>query len=707
MAAAGEIARTGLEIAVIGMSGRFPGARDLETYWSNLKNGIESITFFSDEELAEAGIPGNLLGNRYYVKAKGMMAEVECFDASFFGYLPGEALVMDPQLRLFHEYAWKALEDAGYVPGGSQGVVGLYAGASPHLTWELLTLVSDLEESVDEFSATRLRDKDYLSTRVSYKLNLKGPSVTLQTACSTSLVAIDGACRALLTGICDMALAGGVKVFTSRKSGYLYQEGMVSSPDGHCRAFDARAGGLISGEGVGVVVLKRLEDALADRDYIYCIIRGFAINNDGMEKAGFSAPSIEGQAETLRAALQMAEVEPEQIGYIETHGTATPIGDPVEIEALKLAFNSDKRNYCAIGSVKTNIGHLDTAAGAAGIIKAALALKYRQIPPSLHFESPNPKVDFQNSPFYVNPVLKEWTRQAQPLMAGVSSFGIGGTNAHIILEEAPERETLPSTREKHLLLLSAKTPPALERASQNLAGFLQNNPGLNLADVAYTLQVGRKPMELRRLAVCSTPGEAAALLADPDPENRRTFKTAGENRPVVFMFSGLGSQYVGMGRDLYREEPLFREEMDRCFDRVSALTGQRLNDVLYPAEPGDTGKEIPDFEQAQLVVFIFEYALAKLLLSWGISPQAMIGYSFGEYSAACLAEVLSLEDTLSLIVARGKLIKTLPPGSMASVPLPLSELEPILAGNPHLAAAVDNGLSCIVAGPPPDIAAAK
>jgi len=429
---------TGLEIAVIGMAYRFPGARTIEDLWENLKNGVESISFFSDQELKEAGIAPGLLENPNYVKAKAILEHIDYFDAAFFDYSPREAEIMDPQMRVFHECTVEALEDAGYDPESYKGTIGMYAGASANFSWEALSVLSGTSRAMGEYVASKLNDKDYLSTRIAYKLNLKGPSVTIHTACSTSLVTIHMACRALLTGECQMALAGGVTIMLPQKGGYIYEEGMILSPDGHCRAFDARAQGIALGSGAGIVALKPLKAAMADGDHIYAHVKGSAINNDGVRKVGFTAPSIEGQAEVIRAALHMGEVDPASIGYVETHGTGTALGDPVEIEALKLAFNTGKKGFCSIGSIKTNFGHLDSAAGVAGFIKAVLALKHRFILPNLHFKTPNPTIDFDNSPFYVSTELSHWKGNGSPLRAGVSSFGIGGTNAHVILEEAPD-----------------------------------------------------------------------------------------------------------------------------------------------------------------------------------------------------------------------------------------------------------------------------
>jgi acyl transferase domain-containing protein/thioesterase domain-containing protein/acyl carrier protein len=703
---------TGLEIAVIGMAGRFPGAAGIREFWENLKNGVESITFFSDSELEEAGVDPQLLQNTNYVRANSLLECIDRFDASFFGYTPMEASVMDPQSRIFHECVWEALEDAGYNPDTYKGLIGLYAGATPNFNWEALAALSEKSMELGEFVVESLAQKDFLSTGISYKLNLRGPSFSLQTACSTSLVAIHVACQAVLNGECSMALAGGITAVRTRKSGYWYQEGMIHSPDGHCRAFDINGQGIIGGDGAGVVVLKRLQDAAADGDHIYGVVKSSAINNDGIRKVGFTAPSVQGQAEAIRIAQLMAEVEPETISYIETHGTGTPLGDPVEIEALKLAFNTDKKNFCAIGSVKTNVGHLDSAAGVTGFIKAVLALKHKLIPPTLHFQRPNPKLGIEESPFYVNTTLKEWKNNHHPLRAGVSSFGIGGTNAHVILEEVPEsilsQPSSPS-REYQVIMLSAKTRSALDRVSDNLARYLQENPGIPLADTAYTLQVGRKTFNHRKVLVCSRIEEAVEALSTSGSENVFSAVCREQDQTIAFIFPGQGAQYVNMGIDLYKTEPVFQEAMDRCFDILKPLMGYDLKEILYPSfmsnkSNGSYMSNISQTEITQPVIFIFEYALAQLLISWGITPFAMIGHSIGEYTAACLAEVFSIEDALSLVVLRGKLMQSLPKGSMLSVPLSEEVLTPLLTQLENLSlAAVNSPSRCVVSGKDEDI----
>ena len=698
---------TGAEIAVIGMDIRLPGAKDIDEFWDNLKKGVESITFFSEEELIEAGIEPETVKNPHYIKAWGVLEDIEYFDAVFFGFIPGEVRVMDPQMRIFHECAWKALEDAGYDPDTYDGLIGLYTGAASEFTWQAYCNLYGVGDDVDPFAASHLMRKDHIATRISYKLNLKGPSLTMATACSSSLVAVNLACQGILSGECDMALAGGVNVSLPQKRGYMYGEGMIFSTDGHNKTFDASASGTVFGNGIGLVVLKLLDQSILAGDHIYAVIKGFATNNDGIRKSGYAAPSLDGQAEVIRAALEMAEVPPETIGYVEAHGTATELGDPVEIEALKLAFNTERWQFCAVGSVKTNVGHLDNAAGIAGLIKTVLAVKHRLIPPSLFFKTPNPQINFKNSPFYVNTTLTPWEQDGYPLRAGVSSFGIGGTNAHVVLEEAPDSTDRHGAgskelwaRDYHLIVLSARTEAALERVTLNLADHLKRSPGIDLADVAYTLQVGRKAFEYRKMAVCADPGEAVAALTASDPAKVYTFVPGEREKPVVFMFPGQGSQYVNMGRELYEKEPLFREELDRCFEILEPIMGYDIKEILYPGNIGmQAGEGVNQTEVAQPVLFAFEYALSKLLLKWGIKPYAMIGHSIGEYVAACLAGVLSLEAALTLVALRGRLMQQLPPGSMLGVPLPEDQLQSLI--DPELAiAAVNTSSHCVVSGLP-------
>lgn len=699
-----EFTRTGLEVAVIGMSGRYPEAPDLDCFWENLIQGKESVVFSTPDEKTMATVSAQLGSDAKIIYARGAALEdAYSFDAAFFDYVPSEVEAMDPQVRIFHECAWEAMEHAGYAPDGYTGVAGVYAGSSMAFKFQFAVAFSPVIEQLGEFTSAVLSNRDFMASRVSYKLGLKGPSFTMNTACSTGLVAVDLACRGILTGQCTLAIAGAVGLHQAGDVGYLYQEGMIGSDDGHCRAFDARAKGTVSGEGIGVVVLKLLEDALEDGDTIHAVIKGSAVNNDGSRKVGFTAPSVSGQAEVIRLAHHMAEIEPETIGYVETHGTATPLGDPVEIEALKQGFNTEKKGYCPIGSVKTNIGHLDSGAGMVGFLKTVMILKHRMIPASLHFISANPVIDFEDSPFYVNHTLKTWERGNYPLRAGVSSFGIGGTNAHIVLEEAPP---LPGgsierpSRQYQLLLFSARTPAALDMLCKRFAAYFQKFPEMSLADAAYTLHTGRKAMEYRHIIVSHSLEDAAGQLNTPVSSPAFLEKNE-EAVPLVFMFPGIGAQYVNMGKDLYLNESVFREEVDRCFGIFETLTGHPLKSVLYPAEGEDSqsaAAAIVESDIAQPLLFVIEYALARLLIHWGLTPAAVIGYSFGEYTAACIAGVLKLKDALALIVQRGKLLCAIPPGVMLSVPLAADELEPLMPEDGSLSLAIDNGPSCIVAG---------
>ena len=694
-------------IAVIGMGVRFPKAKTVEEFWNNLHRGIETISFFSDEELLEAGVDSDLLNNSNYVKARGVLEGSDLFDASFFGYSPREAELTDPQQRLFLEVAWEAFENAGYYPEKYEGLIGVYAGVGA-TSYLIQNLASNpqLIEPENAFQTFLGNEKDFLATRVSYKLNLRGPSLNIQTACSTSLVAVHLACRSLINYECDMALAGGATVRSSQISGYLYREGGIRSPDGHCRAFDAGAGGTVDGSGVGAVVLKRLEDALHDGDYIYAVIKGSAINNDGASKVGYTAPSVDGQAEVIMEALSDAGVEPETIGYVEAHGTATALGDPIEIAALTQAFRAgtSKKGFCAVGSVKTNMGHLDTAAGIAGLIKAILALKNRVIPPSLHFERPHPNIDFAESPFYVNSTPILWNRGESPLRAGVSSFGIGGTNAHLVVEEAPDHEQSGTSRPWQLLSISAKTASALETASENLSDHLKRDGNLNLADAAFTLQLGRKPFEHRRIVVGCDSASVGRALEEQDPTCVFTGVQDGERRPVIFMFPGQGSQYPGMGRELYLTEPTFRDQVDGCSNILGPYLGRDLREILFPRdeEADKSERLLRETYITQPAVFVIEYALAKLWLKWGIRPQAMIGHSLGEYVAACLAGVFTLEEALKLVAVRGRLMQSLPRGAMTTVTLDEGEIRPFLSERLSLAA-VNAPNSCVVSGPEDDI----
>ena len=699
----------GLSIAIVGMAGRFPGAADVEQFWQNLRQGVESIRFFDEAEL-EASLGGRPdPADPDFVRAGGVLEDVDRFDAGFFDFNPREAEITDPQQRLFLECCWEALERAGCDPATFPGGIGVFAGAGMN-TYFLNNVLAhpELFRTVAPFQLLIGADKDYLAPRVSYKLNLRGPSISVQTACSTSLVAVHLACQSLLDYQSDLALAGGVSVRVPQKGGYRYTEGGIYSPDGHCRAFDRDAGGTVTGSGAGVVVLKRLDDALADGDSVLAVIRGTAVNNDGAAKVGFTAPSVEGQVAVISEALSAAGIPAESIGYVEAHGTGTLLGDPIEVTALTRAFGlgPDRPRSCALGSVKTNIGHLDTASGVAGLIKTVLALRARALPPSLHFQAPNPEIDFDAGPFYVNTALSEWPADGTPRRAGVSSFGIGGTNAHAIVEEAPEPAPSGPSRPWQLLLLSARTPTALEAATDNLARHLEEQAEQPLADVAFTAQVGRRVFEHRRALVCESREDAAAALRARDPRRILTLAQPDRGRPVAFLLPGQGAQYPGMGRGLYEAEPAFRQALDACARGLEPHLGLDLRTVLFPGD-GDAEGAAERLQQtalAQPALFAVEYALAELLREWGIRPAALLGHSVGELTAACLAGVFGLEDALALVAARGRLMQGLPAGAMLAVPRSEEEVTRLLGGGLALAA-VNGPSACVISGPAAEIEA--
>ncbi len=694
-------------IAIVGMSGRFPGAADVDEFWQNLQAGKESIEMLSDDELRSQGIPDSVLAKPNYVKARSAVDGMELFDASFFGFNPNEARILDPQHRLFLECAWAALENAGYDVETYPGTVGVFgcASSSNYFLYNLFPN-REVRDLVGAFQLAIGNDREFLPTRVSYKLNLKGPSVNVQTACSSSLVAVHLACQSLLNYQSDMCLAGGVSI-RSAVGGYYFTEGGILSPDGHCRAFDARAHGTIFGSGLGIVVLKRLRDALDDGDEIYAVIRGSAVNNDGSDKVGYTAPGVEGQTRVIAEAQAIAGVDPDTIDYVEAHGTATALGDPIEVAALTQVFHrgTSRRNYCGIGSVKSNVGHLDAAAGVTGLIKTALMVKHGKQVPSLHYREPNPQIDFASSPFFVGTELRDWQVEKRPRRAGVSSFGIGGTNAHLILESVAPREAATPSVAPHLLFLSARTASALETATANLAQHLKLHPEVDLGDVAHTLHVGRAAFDHRRMLVCTDVDDAVTALETASPRRLRTAVHEPAPRNVVFMFPGQGAQYPGMGAGLYDGEPVFRRHLDACLEVLEARAELDLRPVLYPAgEPSEEEKAtLSETGFAQPALFAVEYALARLWMEWGVSPEALIGHSIGEYVAACLAGVFSLEDALALVARRGRLMQDLPGGSMLSVPLSAEELSGRLGED--LALAAVNGPSvCAVSGTPEAIA---
>ncbi|HEY1803824.1 MAG TPA: beta-ketoacyl synthase N-terminal-like domain-containing protein [Terracidiphilus sp.] len=688
-------------IAIIGLSGRFPDAPKLEAFWRNLEQGVESLSDLSDADLLASGIPEAVLKNPNYVKKGTLLQGADLFDAEFFGYSPREAEIIDPQQRIFLECAWEALEDAGYADEPNSKTIGVYAGSSTG-TYAFSNVLRNrtVLEAAGGYQVLIANDKDYLATRVSYKLNLSGPSLTIQTACSTSLVAVHMAGTAILSGQCDMALAGAVSIGFPQKTGYLYSEGMIFSPDGYCRPFDAQGRGIRAGFGAGIVVLKRLDKALEDHDCIRAVIRGSAINNDGGVKMGYTTPSVDGQARVIADALRVAQVNPESISYIEAHGTATPVGDPIEIAALSRVFraSSDRKRFCAIGSVKSNIGHLDAAAGIAGLIKTVLSLEHQRIPPSLNFHQPNPEIDFVHSPFFVNTSLVEWKSTGEPRRAGVSSFGIGGTNAHVVLEEAPRRQAPTTIWPLQLLVLSARSAPALDNQTAQLAEHLAADSSISLAEVCHTAQVGRRRFPHRRMLVCSDREDAIKVLSRSDNRRLTTRFEEAVSRPVVFMFSGQGSQHLGMARWLYETVPVFRSSLDHCAALLRDEIHCDLRNILY--SPEAQSSLLAETRLAQPALFAVEYSLSKMWMTWGVQPESMIGHSIGEYVAACLAGVFSLEDGLRLVAARGRLMQEMPVGGMLAVRLSADELQALIRSNLQVSlAAVNTPGMCTVGGP--------
>lgn len=686
---------TGLEIAVTGVSCRFPDADSAAVYWENIVNGKESIRFFSEEEIRASGVSEDQLKQPGFVKSNGALLDNKYdFDPEFFGYSLDEAVLLDPQIRILHECVHAALEDAGYVPGQEGSKVGLYAGASTGTLWEVLSGFSESSAKVGAWSRSHLVRKDYIASLIAYKLRLTGPAVVVNTACSTSLVAIHLAARAILLGECDMAVAGASSLMMISKKGYLYEEGLIKSPDGHCRAFDKAAMGTAAGEGTGVVVLKSLKKALEDKDHIYAVIKGSAINNDGARKVGYNAPSIKGQVEVIKEALHFSGVKPDTIGYVEAHGTGTQIGDPVELKALHMAYEGAGRQQCAIGSVKPNIGHLDTAAGIAGFIKAVMALYHKQLPPAINFTTPNPQYDFDNSPFYVNTTARTWENGVHPRRAAVSSFGIGGTNAHVILEEAPQRTaSLTQDDEPLLMLLSAKNEASLQQVQQDFYDYLLANPKVNLPDLAYTLQTGRENFAYKKYLLFTGYNELLEGIA----KNKFSEMAPAPPREACFVFPGQGAQYAEMGAGLYKAYPVFRKELDTCFDILKGLTGKDFKEMVF------SGKENTELSlqltmHTQPVLFAWQYALARLLMSWGITPVSMIGHSVGEYVCACIAGLFTLKQGLELVVKRGNYMQQMQPGGMIGVNMPWTALMKILPDGMTISA-VNSPDHCVAGGP--------
>lgn len=704
-----EVNYTGLEIAIIGMAGRVPGAEDLNIFWKNLIENKESISTFSEEELIAAGVEKELIDDPNFLRAKGIIPNLEGFDAEFFNYTPREASIMDPQVRILHEEVYHALEDAGYASKDTKETIGVYVGLSNNFVWELDTIKSTMDLDTSIFPTIQLNDKDSAATRISYSLNLRGPSITVQSACSTSLSAIDTACRHILTGACSIAVAGGSGLSLPSKNGYLIKDGRINSPDGHCRPFDYEAAGTIEGNGVAVVVLKMLEDAIKDKDRVYAVIKGTATNNDGDRKVGYTAPSIEGQAEAIQRSLGMANVSADTISYIEAHGTGTILGDPIEVASLKKAYNTAETGSIGIGSLKSNIGHLDSAAGAISLIKTALSLKNKVIPATVNFRKTNPKLNIENSPFYVVSKNQEWKPRLikdkrdefMPLRAGVSSFGLGGTNIHMILEEAPKVEISSEGREWNLLCLSAYSDNALERMKKSYLDYLRGSEeDKNPSDLAWTLQTRQRSLAKKFTLPFTDIDDLVKSLSkniEAGDSSVGRNNTATEFKPsVYFLFPGYGSQYAGMAADLYEKESVFRKHMDTCLKLVEEEGIKDLRRMLLNPQPGDDDI-LAEPDISQLALFVIEYSLAKLLLDWGIKPKGMIGHSLGEYSAACLSGVFTIQEGIQLVIARGNLMKSMPNGAMLSVNASAETVTPLLTEGISIAT-INSSNKCTVSG---------
>ncbi len=684
------------DIAIIGMSIRVPDANTPEEFWHNLARGHESVREYSEAELLERGVSRSTLANPNYVRAGIPLQGIDHFDPDFFGFSQKEAGIIDPQHRHFYEASWEAIERAGHPPAEFDGAIGVFAGCGmgAYFVYNLLTN-PELLDSVGTFLLRHTgNDKDFLSTRVSYLFDLKGPSVNVQTACSTSLVATHMAVQSLLSGECDLALAGGSTIEVPHNVGYVYKEGEVLSPDGHCRPFDHRSKGTVFGSGAGVVVLRRLSEALEDGDHIHAVIKGSAVNNDGSSKVGYLAPSVEGQSAAIAEALAVADITADSIGYVECHGTATPVGDPIEIAALTNAFreSTNESGFCRIGSVKSNIGHLDTAAGVASLIKATMALENRQIPPSLNYEAPNPNIEFEGGPFEVAQELSDWHSDSVPRRAAVNSLGVGGTNAFVVLEEPPSANPSPiasSASGPQFIVLSARNRRALDDGTERFHDWLRSNPQANLADIAFTLAKGRKAFEHRRIFACDSVEDAISVLDNSDP--RRIFNISDEvrNPRIVFMFPGGGAQYFQMGADLYRTEPIFRKHIDHGLQTLESSHGVDLSPIFHAeAQDRDRVTDLLDHPSNQLpLTFMVEYALTQVWKHYGVQPDLLIGHSMGENTAACVAGVTSFEDALGILLLRGQLVEQAPPGGVLSVPMPADDLLPYLGEKLDLASA--------------------
>ena len=646
---------TGLEIAVIGMSGKFPGADTINEYWNNIIRGKESITFYSKEQLQNSGIEKEILESQNYIRAKGVIKDSDCFDAAFFNIKEDEAKIMDPQLRLLLECSWSALEDAGYSYKYDKGTVGVYIGTSSSFEWRSNILKNKNYNALDKYKISLLTEEHYFSTQISYRLGLTGPSVTVLSACSSSLGAIHFACRSLLMGECDIALAGGVSITLPINSGYQYHEGMMFSPDGHCRAFDEKAEGTVPGNGVGVVVLKLLDRAIEDRDNIYAVIKSTSMNNDGNKKLGYAVPGLDGQVQVIKAAYELAEISPEDYSFIEAHGTGTKLGDAIEVEALKLAFNSDKRSYCAIGSVKPNIGYLDAASGISSFIKAVMSIKNRMYPPTLHYSSSNPQIDFKNSPFFVNTQAIDFNDLERKVIAGVNSFGDGGTNVHIVLEEFKRNSNVKDNeRDYYLIKLSARTKGSLKKMIKGLKEYLDGNISINLHDVEYTLNISRNNFENRVYFVCKSSKdfiEQVNKIIDLDNFNNLN----GENQnDIAFIFGEMQSEIIFNAHEhLYRNFDVYREEFNNCLELLKGNCNntetENLFSEVFRVNIEDNILINIKENKKDIIQFIFQYSYARFLVRLGIKPVALSGVGVGSLVCGCLMDIFDMESVIHLL----------------------------------------------------------
>ncbi len=675
------------DIAVIGMSGVFPKSKDLSIFWDNLINGKELIHFYDPEDLDQ-----DLLKIPNYIPVGSFIDHSDSFDYKFFAYTRAEAALMDPQIRIMHEQVYGSLDNAGYANRLDENTIGLYLSASDNLNWRLLEMFY-AKGKVSKFLAQRLSNKEFISTLISYKLGLKGPSFYVDTACSGSLSNVHLACRSLLLKECNIAVSGGVSIHSTEEKGCFFEEGLIASKDGHCRAFDEESTGTTWGQGAGAVVLKRFEDAVRDGDYIYAVVKATAVNNDGKRKVGYTAPSVEGQSECIKMAHKIAGVQPETIAYIEAHGTGTKLGDPIEIEALNKAFNYNTDHKCAIGSVKTNMGHLDSAAGIAGFIKTCLCVDAKVIPPSLHFKTPNPEINFKNGPFYVNTDLQKWDSK-KIFRAGVSSFGIGGTNCHAILEEFEQIRASKKQNSYHLLRLSAKTKSALNNYKASISSFLEQNEDCNYDQLSYSINNKTQNFPYKDFIVFRNHEDALAQL------NSTHHQISVKNyNDVIFMFPGQGTQYFEMAKELYTEVSCFKKIMDEGFELLRGISDINYKQIIgYEQGRADDPSLINKTLYTQPLLFLIEYALAKTLMNFGVKPTCMIGHSLGEYTAACVSNVFSLEDGLKIIHTRALLMNKMKPGSMIAVKADADKVLSFVENDDLSVAAINTPNTCVLSG---------